>query len=106
MLQVPPWASLFPYTTLFRSLPLRWLRQPPADCWPEGERTPSEVEQFEATPGSEAHTAELQSRPPQLWRTSLDTRDTLSACSVGAVVSELLWTSKVGKLAFARSVWL
>src|SRR5436309_1629841 len=92
-------------------LPLRWLRQPPADCWPEGERTPSEVEQFEATPERSSVIVALKVTAAEPVETSIDAGVTLSACSVGAVVSVPVGggdgadavTSKLASIPLSRS---
>src|SRR2546425_11420580 len=59
MIRRPPRSTLFPYTTLFRSLRrlIRWLRDAPADV---RESLPMLVVDDEAD-RSEEHTSELQS---------------------------------------------
>src|SRR2546429_6400734 len=65
MIRRPPRSTLFPYTTLFRSLPRRGrpARQAPRRAWPAAARwktgpPPRRV----AAHRSEEHTSELQSR--------------------------------------------
>src|SRR2546422_2291864 len=82
MIRRPPRSTLFPYTTLFRSLPLRALivgesdqqdavRRSDADAHQRShqarhaERGPCQIR-------SEEHTSELQSRLHLVWRLLLD----------------------------------
>src|SRR2546429_4760031 len=57
MIRRPPRSTLFPYTTLFRSLRVRG---PPA-CWPPSRSSPAWPDPARS-PRSEEHTSELQSR--------------------------------------------
>src|SRR2546429_4711905 len=65
MIRRPPRSTLFPYTTLFRSLPSRGL-SPSSGGAPAGLRAQSGAhgagEAERAAPRSEEHTSELQSR--------------------------------------------
>src|SRR5436305_8734392 len=68
MIRRPPRSTLFPYTTLFRSLRFR-TRQAPALSYAVSKRLKSQ--RFQAL-RSEEHTSELQSRPHLVCRLLLE----------------------------------
>src|SRR2546430_3145690 len=91
MIRRPPRSTLFPYTTLFRSLPgdvlsaRAWWEKPAAgDVRPsivewnsaqsaeEADFYPDKSEQFEIQPRSEEHTSELQSQSNLVCRLLLE----------------------------------
>src|SRR3989442_721571 len=95
MIRRPPRSTLFPYTTLFRSLSLAlrpivecWgcpLAQP-ALLWPSPVRSPAEQAERER---SEEHTSELQSRPHLVCRLLLEKKkntvhDIVHLCGLAA----------------------
>src|SRR3712207_7861459 len=87
MIRRPPRSTLFPYTTLFRSLSLRW-----SEIAPNTTSSSSSPTQASVTYGrpsgsivatcarrSEEHTSELQSRQYLVCRLLLDKKITLRA---------------------------
>src|SRR3989442_5005478 len=78
MIRRPPRSTLFPYTTLFRSLPQ--LLHPRADyqaLQPQGVGVPSVLDQHDLErKRSEEHTSELQSRPHLVCRLLLEKKKT------------------------------
>src|SRR5699024_11912407 len=84
VLRLPPSPTLFPYTTLFRSLALsarsgvpgRRIRS--ADAPVAGFRRPDEVRAADLDPRSEEHTSELQSRFDLVCRLLLDKKNILT----------------------------
>src|SRR3712207_8209210 len=83
MIRRPPRSTLFPYTTLFRSLPdaLVRLAPAPADRAPQASQRPRLVP-LQPTPAqdvvvrSEEHTSELQSRQYLVCRLLLEKKKT------------------------------
>src|SRR2546430_17685561 len=75
MIRRPPRSTLFPYTTLFRSL-VRSVPHGGADPGPAGRRVPGQAEGGEAGRGresrSEEHTSELQSQSNLVCRLLLE----------------------------------
>src|SRR3989442_10640843 len=78
MIRRPPRSTLFPYTTLFRSLPRRPLTLPPRSEQPRSQRLVP-VHRLAVPPRgeyrvgrSEEHTSELQSRPHLVCRLLLE----------------------------------
>src|SRR5436305_7888779 len=92
----PPTSTLFPYTTLFRSVPWR-VRWPGGSgrSTPSSTRCPGGTGQCICTPArSEEHTSELQSRPHLVCRLLLEKKkktmqhaETLAAAAAGKNVS-------------------
>src|SRR3989442_11779619 len=79
MIRRPPRSTLFPYTTLFRSLPQTWgrlhPRQPQRLLPPPHRSAQAAVTQIWITAAwarSEEHTSELQSRPHLVCRLLLE----------------------------------
>src|SRR5947209_10208425 len=70
MIRRPPISTLFPYTTLFRSRPLRSCRTS-ASC-PRGDRRPRKRLRGCRHERSEEHTSELQSRQYLVCRLLLE----------------------------------
>src|SRR2546428_4891705 len=70
MIRRPPRSTLFPYTTLFRSL-LRARRWPPPPCPGRPDR-PSRRPRVRPAHRSEEHTSELQSRSDLVCRLLLE----------------------------------
>src|SRR2546427_1868920 len=73
MIRRPPRSTLFPYTTLFRSLLRRSCRTPPSSCW-SGPRIPEwhPHRGFHQGRRSEEHTSELQSQSNLVCRLLLE----------------------------------
>src|SRR3989442_9170735 len=69
MIRRPPRSTLFPYTTLFRSLPPRSRR---AAAVPAESARPHRHADSAGTARSEEHTSELQSRPHLVCRLLLE----------------------------------
>src|SRR5438552_11843447 len=62
MIRRPPRSTLFPYTTLFRSLPVRIsLERGPAPSTSSSRRARKQCSMLDVSPRSEEHTSELQS---------------------------------------------
>src|SRR3989442_8625379 len=94
MIRRPPRSTLFPYTTLFRSLPEPWRRAVRGPLAPTGEQrqlengsdegrmfrllAPDEPQHIEPRARSEEHTSELQSRPHLVCRLLLEKKKTES----------------------------
>src|SRR5437660_4876784 len=70
MIRRPPRSTLFPYTTLFRSCPLR--DRSAADRRWRGLRRRVRAQQYRGFPRSEEHTSELQSRGHLVCRLLLE----------------------------------
>src|SRR5688572_31091506 len=68
MMRRPPRSTLFPYTTLFRSLLMRPLRDREVLLVARGEK----VQGFAVAPRSEEHTSELQSQSNLVCRLLLE----------------------------------
>src|SRR5690349_24071029 len=90
MLRPPPRSTLFPYTTLFRSIVAREIRVvfggETVDCLVD-----RPVEFFEPTVRSEEHTSELQSRRDLVCRLLLEKKNySILACSRRLDVRETL----------------
>src|SRR5436305_11796632 len=72
MIPRPPRSTLFPYTTLFRSLTRQWTSPQAGDCDGLHDSTfPADSAGLEWT-RSEEHTSELQSRPHLVCRLLLE----------------------------------
>src|SRR2546425_3738758 len=92
MIRRPPRSTLFPYTTLFRSLPfhnahLIWLRglQTGADEWPRG---PRKIDSDQSFLRSEEHTSELQSLAYLVCRLLLEKKNSARAPVSNSIVDE------------------
>src|SRR3989442_8729386 len=84
MIRRPPRSTLFPYTTLFRSLPLegespRQCRGPGRQGQRRGRRL---LPALRVAGRSEEHTSELQSRPHLVCRLLLEKKKTTCTCSL------------------------
>src|SRR5260221_5521472 len=66
MIRRPPRSTLFPYTTLFRSVPQAWRRSVCNGSLPQGEEIPFDRHR------SEEHTSELQSHSDLVCRLLLE----------------------------------
>src|SRR3989442_6956324 len=97
MIRRPPRSTLFPYTTLFRSLPMLF-GATAASMHPElisfnGSKRSSEqiskvsVEAEEFWMRSEEHTSELQSRPHLVCRLLLEKKKNKSTCGRVELIS-------------------
>src|SRR5690554_7353814 len=85
MLRPPPRSTLFPYTTLFRSLAAAVLLSGCMQAPPQ----PNDPYYAPAVPRSEEHTSELQSRPHLVCRLLLEKKNKLrhlSRCQPGRSV--------------------
>src|SRR2546425_6433757 len=89
MIRRPPRSTLFPYTTLFRSLARGWpnttCRRPEADCaestHPEcRDRQPGHGSLTHPSHRSEEHTSELQSLAYLVCRLLLEKKKTVNVC--------------------------
>src|SRR5437870_9547505 len=76
MIQRPPRSTLFPYTTLFRSVKRARRSQPEPGAIAQSSN--GSLDRLE-TPRSEEHTSELQSRGQIVCRLLLDKNNNLSA---------------------------
>src|SRR2546425_1906930 len=88
MIRRPPRSTLFPYTTLFRSIPAGWS----ASCTASPSRVHATTTSTSATPGavrSEEHTSELQSLAYLVCRLLLEKKKKVNM----AVISNMLITS-------------
>src|SRR2546430_13335498 len=73
MIRRPPRSTLFPYTTLFRSLPRRPARSTPRGCVRPQNPAPILFQlKRELRPRSEEHTSELQSQSNLVCRLLLE----------------------------------
>src|SRR5206468_12992973 len=72
ILRRPPRSTLFPYTTLFRSQPLRRIYIPKEDGRQRPISIPSLEDKIVSGPRSEEHTSELQSRSDLVCRLLLE----------------------------------
>src|SRR6266478_8069266 len=72
MIRRPPRSTLFPYTTLFRSLHWR-ARSPPPDQYPSQHRSPRRP--CPSMQRSEEHTSELQSQSNLVCRLLLEKKN-------------------------------
>src|SRR5438270_7740535 len=74
MSRLPPISTLFPYTTLFRSLPLSWYWAPArtGPYFPTYFNDESRRQHREPPPRSEEHTSELQSQSNLVCRLLLE----------------------------------
>src|SRR2546427_3422929 len=77
MIRRPPRSTLFPYTTLFRSLSPRPVRpDSPYRDYPRGESNhPSGEKDFQSPHRSEEHTSELQSQSNLVCRLLLEKKN-------------------------------
>src|SRR3989442_10746557 len=78
MIRRPPRSTLFPYTTLFRSLRMEAARRCPTSL-PRSRRSTPRV----ATWRSEEHTSELQSRPHLVCRLLLEKKNKIYLVTLG-----------------------
>src|SRR2546430_6476735 len=82
MIRRPPRSTLFPYTTLFRSLFRPWrLEQPRAHHGREGERDDRRDEDRHRERRSEEHTSELQSQSNLVCRLLLEKKKNMTPCA-------------------------
>src|SRR5436305_7417977 len=99
MTRRPPTSTLFPYTTLFRSLQLRQLASKlgqESDHQLHGiERV--ELSRVEHPRRSEEHTSELQSRPHLVCRLLLEKKKTLPNGITGVLGSLLNRLARAGR---------
>src|SRR2546430_8217888 len=73
MIRRPPRSTLFPYTTLFRSIPLRWSRsRRPAQPTQQASATALQRRAAASRSRSEEHTSELQSQSNLVCRLLLE----------------------------------
>src|SRR2546430_13437922 len=81
MIRRPPRSTLFPYTTLFRSL----LDAPAANCWPSllalADALVGRLDWWPQPTRSEEHTSELQSQSNLVCRLLLEKTNTIHAKS-------------------------
>src|SRR5258708_17636604 len=82
MIRRPPRSTLFPYTTLFRSHPARWIPQGKAPMMPlarlklkPGQGHVGEIRSLEPGVRSEEHTSELQSPDHLVCRLLLEKKN-------------------------------
>src|SRR3989442_9794140 len=88
MIRRPPRSTLFPYTTLFRSVPRPLRHQPARRVRPApGAAAPRAVAGAERAQRSEEHTSELQSRPHLVCRLLLEKKKTLLTWSVPVLLT-------------------
>src|SRR5258708_19724742 len=80
MIRRPPRSTLFPYTTLFRSLPNTTVPLPDKICVPAKLKTPY-VPKFPLVGRSEEHTSELQSPDHIVCRLLLENKNTSTSPS-------------------------
>src|SRR5439155_15481053 len=91
MIRRPPRSTLFPYTTLFRSVPRRRLRRLRVDLVGDHHRA--------VLLRSEEHTSELQSRGHLVCRLLLEKKKAIGILPLGFVTSEFyFWpdTPRIG----------
>src|SRR5438445_4013396 len=79
MIRPPPRSTLFPYTTLFRSLPI--LRPKPARSTALASAKPSPFWAGQSGSRSEEHTSELQSRQYLVCRLLLEKKNDVNWCA-------------------------
>src|SRR3989442_6597570 len=102
MIRRPPRSTLFPYTTLFRSLAFR-IGYPISyhlEIGSEGER----VHEKSSLARSEEHTSELQSRPHLVCRLLLEKKKAILYCGSVYIICRVLGITLLFQVSISR--WL